>query len=120
MTAPNMVNITSMVGKSLCAVVPVSLGTLLANAASSNKVLKVNTLIITNVDGTSGSDVSVQHNDTNGQSNYLAYQITVPAKTNLVLISKDTSLYLEEGADLKIMSSTSLDLAAHVSYEEIE
>lgn len=120
MTAPNMVNITSMVGKSKNMVCPTSDTDLLVNAASSNKVLKVNTLIISNVDGTSGSDVSVGHRDGANTANFLAYQITVPAKTNLVVISKDTSLYLEEGAEITVSASTSNDLVAHISYEEIE
>ena len=120
MTAPNMVNITSMVGKSSNMVVPTSLGTLLENAASSNKVLKVNTLIITNIDGSNGADITVRHTSGAGSFSNFASGITVPAKTNLVLISKDTSLYLEEGASLQILASAANDLAAHVSYEEIE
>lgn len=120
MTAPNMVNITSMVGKSKNQNVNSGFAqTFLANPASSNKVYKVNTLIVVNIDGTSAADITLYFNDGN-LHNYLARSITVPANSNLVILSKDTALYLEEGQSLSCQAVANSDLVCHVSWEEIE
>ena len=49
----------------------------------------------------------------------LAYQITVPSKATLVVISKDTSIYLEEGDYINLTASANSYLHGVVSYEEI-
>ena len=120
MTAPNMVNITSMVGKSKNQnVVTGTAQVLLENAASSNKVYKVNTLIVSNIDGTNAADINLLYND-GTTNNYFARSITVPAKSNLVVISKDTSIYLEEGQSLTCAAFVNGDLVCVISWEEIE
>ena len=60
MAAPNIVNVTSIIGKTNA----IDLTTtnnkeLVSNAASSNKVFKINSLIISNVDGSLNIAVTV-------------------------------------------------------------
>jgi hypothetical protein len=43
----------------------------------------------------------------------------VPNDATLVLISKDTSVYLEEGDYIDLLASSNLYLQGIVSYEEI-
>lgn len=120
MTAPNMVNITSMVGKYTNQdLAPGNAQTMISNPANSNKVYKVNTVIVTNIDGTNAADFNM-FIETSGTSKYLARSITVPADSNLVVISKDTALYLEEDMVLSAAAYTSGDLVCHCSWEEIE
>ena len=53
MAAPNIVNVTSILGKTVYdADVATSQSATLTNAASSNKLLKINTIIAANIDGT--------------------------------------------------------------------
>jgi len=52
MAAPNIVNVTAITGKtSVTDLTSTSATTVVSNAASSNKVFKINSLIVSNVDG---------------------------------------------------------------------
>ena len=60
MAAPNIVNVTSIFGKTAYdSDVGTSDSDLLSNAAGSNKVLKINTIIAANIDGTNDADITV-------------------------------------------------------------
>jgi hypothetical protein len=123
MTAPNMVNITSMVGKTITRNIATTVSSFLTNSASSNKVFKINTIIVQNVDGTNAATVNLYLNralDPALGDLQIAKTISVPANSNLVLISKDTSFYMEEGDILKGNTAVNGDLTLLVSYEEIE
>ena len=59
MANPNIVNVTSILGETVVGALTTTLTTvLLTNAASSGKVLKVNSVLISNVDGTNSADVT--------------------------------------------------------------
>jgi hypothetical protein len=60
MAAPDIVNVTSILGKTAydTDISNVS-SAILTNATGSNKVLKVNTLIIANIDGANAADITV-------------------------------------------------------------
>ena len=78
---------------------------------------KVHTLIISNIDGTNAADVSVGfYNSANGNTWYLANTISVPADSNLVLISNDTPIWLDEGDYLRAFASANGDLTFACSF----
>ncbi len=123
MAAPNIVNVTSIIGKTAYdSLVSTGQSATLTNSASSNKVFKINTIIAANVDGTNAADITVYV--TTASSNvalfYLAYTISVPADSSLVITSKDTSFYLEEDRTIRAFASNSSDISLMVSYEEID
>ena len=122
MTAPNIINVTSILGKTVFdADISVSDDALLTNAVDSGKVLKVNSLIIANIDGTNAADITVTLCDAGGSLlATLAKTISVPADSTLVVISKDTSIYLEENREIKLDASAAGDLSAVCSYDEID
>ena len=123
MAAPNIVNVTSIIGKTVYdSDVGTGLTALLINAANSNKVFKINTIIAANIDGTNAADITVQVS-TGGSSSalfYLAKTISVPADSSLVITSKDTSFYLEEDRRIVAVASAAGDLSLMVSYEELD
>jgi hypothetical protein len=95
---------------------------LLANASGSNKVYKINNLVVSNVDGASAADVSVAVNTLaagNGDSYYIASTISVPADASLIVVDKSTAIYLEEDKSITATAGTSGDLEVVLSYEEI-
>ncbi len=49
----------------------------------------------------------------------IAHLITVPAKSNLVLISKDSGFYLNENKSINLQASAASDLNYLLSYEAI-
>ena len=129
MTAPNLVNVATITGKVYFdALADTNLTSLVLNPASSGKVFKINTLTAANVDGTNAAmvDVSIHPSTTTAvgstvsSTGYsIASTITVPADATLVVISKDTSIYLEESQVLAIKSSAADDIHFVVSYEEL-
>lgn len=123
MANPNIVNVTSILGKTTYAALTTTLTTvLLANAASSGKVLKINSIMVANVDGTSAADVTVGINTAagGGGTTYdLAGTISVPADATLSVIDKTNSFYLEEDKSIIGGASANGDLEIVISYEEI-
>ena len=118
MAAPNIVNVTSILGKTSVASLTTSEAAIVNNASASNTVLKINSLTVANIDGTNNADVTlvVKRSSTNYA---LASTITVPADTTLVVISKENTIYLEEGDGIYGLASANGDLQVVCSYEEI-
>ncbi len=118
MAAPNIVGVTTITGKTAVQAVGTSATAIVENTAGSNKVFKINSLTIANVDGTNSADISVQL-FRSSVAYEIAHTIAVPADATLVVISKDTAIYLEEGDALRLLASAASDLEAVCSYEEI-
>ena len=122
MANPNIVSVASIYGKTVYdADIAATAASLVSNAASSGKILKINSLIVANIDGTNSADITVTLRNSAGGTTYstLANTISVPADATLIVISKDTSIYLEEDMSLYVLASAAGDLSATCSYEEI-
>jgi hypothetical protein len=128
MAAPNIASLTTITGKTTyftptgtTAVV------LLPNAAASNNVLKINQIVVANIDGTNAVDatVSIYTNGAVAQGSApsggtafpIASTISVPADASLIVTDKTTGLYLEEGTSISITSGIASKLTFSVSYE---
>ena len=118
MAAPNIVNVTTITGKTAVQAVSTTATAIVTNSAASNKVFKINSLVVSNVDGTNAADITVDL-FRSSVAYEVASTITVPADASLVVISKETALYLEEGDSLRCTASANSDLEAVCSYEEI-
>jgi len=122
MTAPNVVQVSTITAKTAQVAVGTSATQILENPASSGKVLKVNMLMITNIDGTNAADITVNlypQDDVGGTGVAIVSTISVPADAALVVLDKNTALYLEEDKSLGGIASAASDLVATISYEEI-
>lgn len=118
MAAPNIVNVATITGKTSVQSVGTSSTAIVSNSAGSNKVFKVNSLIVSNIDGTNSADITAYL--VRSATNYaLASTITVPADATLVVISRETPIYLEEGDSINLLASAAGDLQAVCSYEDI-
>ena len=123
MAAPNIVNVSTITGKTAkIALTTTSATTLVSNAASSNQVFKINMIQVANVDGTNACDVTVDvHSGASGGGT--AYSListaSVSADSALVVLDKNTALYLEENTSITATAGTANDLEVLVSYEEI-
>lgn len=118
MANPNIVNVTDIRGKTAVQSVLGSANAIVENTAASGKVIKINSLTVANVDGTNAADITVDL-FRSSTSYKIANTISVPADSTLVVISKDTAIYLEEGDSLRCLASATGDLQAVCSYEEI-
>ena len=123
MAAPNIVDVSTIIGKSATvALSSTSQTTLVSNAASSGKVFKINMIQVANVDGANAADVTVDVHSAasgGGTAYSLVSTISVPADASLVALDKGTALYLEEDRSITATAGTASDLEVIVSYEEI-
>ena len=123
MAAPNIVNVASVIGKTAYATPSnTTANVLLANAASSGKVFKINQIVAANVDGTNAIDCTVAINSAangGGTSYAIASTVSVPADASLIVVDKSTAIYLEEYKSIVVTSGTASKITYTVSYEEI-
>ena len=123
MAAPNIVNVSSILGKTATvALSSTSQTTLLSNAASSDDVLKVNMIQVANVDGTNACDITIDVHSAasgGGTAYSLVSTVSVPADASLIVLDKSTAIYLEENTSITATAGTASDLEVIVSYEQI-
>ena len=118
MANPNVVAVSSIYANTAVdADVAASAVSLLT--CGSNKLQKINSLIIANIDGTNAATIDVWVTRSSADY-YIAKTISVPADATLVVIDKNMGLYLIESDVLKIQASAAGDLSATCSYEEID
>lgn len=123
MAAPNIVNVSTITGKTgYLALSTTSATSLVSNAASSGKVFKINMIQVANVDGTSACDVTVDLHSAaaaGGTAYSLISTASVAPDSSLVVLDKNTAIYLEEDKSISVTAGTAGDLEVIVSYEEI-
>ena len=122
MANPNIVNVTSITGETDVGTFTTTAAVLVANAASSGKVYKINTIVVSNIDGTNDGAVTVSINSAaggGGSSIELASTVTVPADATLVVIDKNSSFYLEEDKSIVGLANAASTLEYVISYEVI-
>ena len=122
MTAPNIINATTIVGKTTgTSLTTTATFTILNNAADSGKCLKINTLNVSNP-GTIAALVTVAwHNAANvgGTAFGIIGNVSVPSGSTLNVIDKTSQYYLEENTSLGATAGTADTLTVTCSYEDI-
>jgi len=116
MAAPNMLNPTTITGKTAVQAVGTSATAIVTNSAASGKVFKLNALYVSNVDGTDNAEINVDI-FRSSTAYHIGKTIIVPADATLDVLSKP--IYLEEGDSLRLTANAASDLEAVCSYEEI-
>ena len=116
MAAPNIVNVSTITGKTAVQAVGTSASSIVTNTAASGKVFKINALYVSNVDGTDNAEVNITILRSS-TSYHIAKTLVVPADATIDVLSKP--IYLEEGDALQLLANAASDLEAVCSYEEI-
>lgn len=123
MAAPNIVNVATITGKTAVVDLSTTSATaVVSNAASSGKVFKINSLVVSNVDGTNAADITISYysqDDIGGTATQIVSTVSVPADASLVVIDKNTAIYLEEDKSIGATAGSASDLKVICSYEEI-
>ena len=115
MAAPNIVNVSSILGKTAVMAVTTTPTAIVTNSVA-NHVLKVDQILVTNINGTTNATVNVDlYRSTTAYR--IAYLMTVPAGATLDILSR--LMYLEEGDSLRLTASANSYLEAIASYEDI-
>ncbi len=128
MANPNIVSVTSIYGGNAGWNLSSTLTATLLTV-DADKIVKINSIICSNVDGTNSATLNLYVDGMGSGASgvtttgadatiYLAKTIAVPADATLVLIDKP--IYLMEGDVLKGGASAASDLDLFVSYEIID
>jgi hypothetical protein len=123
MAAPNIVNVADIKGRTVTLDLSTTAATVLvSNAASSNKVFKLNNIFVSNINGTSAADVTVTYHTAasgGGTAFRIASTVSVPADSTLVVLDKSGAIYLEENTSISVTAGTAGFLQVVASYEDI-
>lgn len=123
MANPNIVAVTTINGVTTYLIpANTTANVLLSNGVGSNKVYKVNQIVVANVDGTNAVDTTVTINNAaagGGTPFPIASTISVPADASLIVTDKTTGFYLMENQSVVVTSGTASKLAYTISYEDI-
>lgn len=129
MANPNIVAVTTITGNTTYLTPSVTTAlVLLPNAASSNKVFKINQIVVANSTGSAANaTVNVYTNGAVAQGSApaggtafpIVSAISVPANASLIAVDKTTAIYLQEGTSITITSGTANALTFSISYEDI-
>lgn len=121
MANPNIVNVTTINGKTYSNILTTSNVTHVVNSSSSNQVYKINSIVVANANTTAAANVTLEVNNAagNGTPYRLVRGVTVPFQSTLVAIDRSTGLYLEENQSIRGFSTTSNSLEIIISYDII-
>ena len=118
MATPNIVNVATINAKNATALLD---GTSRTTAVDvpADKVAKINTILVANVDGTNAADITVEVSVDNG-SNFVAIASTISVPADATLSLLESPIYLDETDLLYFTASAANDLTYFVSYEELD
>lgn len=118
MAAPNLLAPTTLLGKTAVLAVTTTPTAIVTNAPSSGKVLMVGSLSVSNVDGTTDADITIDV-FRSSTATHIGKTISITQNQTLLVITKDMEVWLEEGDSLRLTSSANGDLEAVLTYKEI-
>jgi hypothetical protein len=126
MANPNIVNVTSILGNTSTNLISSTANpfatALVSNAAASGKVYKINSIVVSNVDGLVAADITIKifsEDDLGGTGTEIVSTVSVPADASLIVTDKTTTFYLLEDKSIGATASAANDLVVTCSWEEI-
>ena len=123
MAAPNLVNVTTITGKidgHALTTDAIDNSNSSVITAAADQLIKISSIIVANVDGSNAVNIDVAVNLASDARFYLAKTVSVPADSTLVVIGKDSPIYLEEGDELEARAAAASDAELVVSYEILD
>lgn len=117
MAAPNVVNVTTITGKTAYANLTTISANVITNSSSSGTVVKLNHVTMANY-----SAAVVTGNviiNRSGVSYYVAGTVNIPGNSTLTVLAKDTATYMEESDVLQSYVSANASVHMFASYEII-
>lgn len=122
MANPNIVNVTSIYGNTSYLIpTTTSATTWTALTPAAGTVNKVNNIVASNVTGSAVAvTVSINSATGGGGTAYrIAYQISVPANSSLIIVDKTTAIYVGESQSVVVTVGTSNAIELTASYEAL-
>ena len=115
MAAPNLLGTTTVTGKTALATLTTVTANVITNSSSSGTVDKLNNIVLSNYSASAvTANIMINRSST---VYYVGGTVAIPANSTLVLLGKDTSIYLEEGDVLQANVSANTSVSMSASYE---
>lgn len=95
---------------------------LVSNAASSGKVYLIDSIVVSNVDGTNACDVTVTrfNSATNtGTAFPICSTVAVPADASLIVVGTENKINLMEDESIYVTASVASDLVVDANWKEL-
>lgn len=118
MANPNIVNISNLKGLNAGLALTTSNQDLITNASNSGKILRVHSIVVANKDGVNAAAVTCELGIA-GTFYKIAHTVTVPPDATLILIGRDSPLYVMENGSIRALANVNSDLDMICSYDEI-
>tara|TARA_R110000824_G_scaffold122294_1_gene279228 strand:+ start:241 stop:606 length:366 start_codon:yes stop_codon:yes gene_type:complete len=119
MANPNIVAVTSILGLSTQASLTSTLTTQIL-ACASDKLIKVNSIIIANTNASATIVASVAITKSGGSPLKIASTVDIPADSTLIVIDKNSMIYLNEGDNIEAGTASGSDGVITISYEILD
>lgn len=116
MAIPNLIQVTAVYGKTTSTGIGTAVTTVVSNPIGSNRSYKLNSLYLANIDALATARVSVDFFRSSTSIRMIDRMQVAPGDT-LVALSRDTSIYLEEGDSLRCYADQEGLLHAVLSFE---
>ena len=117
MSNPNIVNVSTIYGKTALAALTTTTANVITNASGSNTIVKVEDILLTNYTSSAvGANIVINRSAT---TYYLGGNVSIPANSTLILLAKDSMVYLEEGDVIQANVTANSSITFTSSYEII-
>jgi len=117
MATPNIVEVATINAVNSTALLDGTSRTTAVDVADE-KIAKINTILVANVDGSNAADITIEVSIDNG-SNFVAIAKTISVPADATLSFLENPIYLDESDLLYFTASAANDLTYFVSYELI-
>lgn len=121
--AINMATATTIYGRTVGVnLTSTNMTQVLSNADSSGALLKINSIMVSNVDGATNAEITVVYYDQAalaGTGTEIAKTVVVPVDATVIVMDRSTGIYLAENSSIGAQASAANDLKVICSYEEI-
>ena len=123
MANPNLAAATNVYAANAQVSLTATTATLLvSNAASSGKVYLIDSIVVSNVDGTNAADISVVRFNaaTNtGTAFPICSTVVVPADASLIVVGTENKINLLEDESIYVTASAADDLVVDCNWKEL-
>ena len=120
MATPNLYSVATITPKNTMGNLGDTARTTMVDVTAENAA-KIDSILISNTDGTNACDVTLEVSNDNGSTYYkIASTISVPADSTLSFLDATGPLWLDETDLLAITAGTASDLSWNVSYVEMK
>ena len=120
MATPNLYSVATITPKNTMGNLGDTARTTMVDVTAENAA-KIDSILISNTDGTNACDVTLEVSNDNGSTYYkIASTISVPADSTLSFLEGLGPLWLDETDLLAVTAGPASDLSWHVSYVEMK